>query len=115
MATENRWRARRIQAELENLGMRLSLVTVSRYLPRREPDLDHRQRWMTFPRNHRDAIGAMDFLVPSEPRVKVLYVWFVIGHERRETLHVKLAGHPTAAGAVQQLREAFPTVRRFDF
>ena len=85
MATENPWRGRRIQAELEKLGIRLSLPTVSRSLPKREPDLDHRQRWMTFLRNHRDAIGAMGFLVVPTARFKPLYVWFVIGHERRES------------------------------
>ena len=30
MATENRWRARKIQAELSKLGIRVSLATVSR-------------------------------------------------------------------------------------
>ena len=37
MATQNRWRARKIQAELSKLGVRVSLATVSRYLPRTEP------------------------------------------------------------------------------
>jgi transposase InsO family protein len=30
MATENRWRARKIQAELSKLGIRVSLTTISR-------------------------------------------------------------------------------------
>jgi hypothetical protein len=38
MATENRWRARKIQAELSKLGIRVSLATISRYLPKAEPD-----------------------------------------------------------------------------
>lgn len=84
MAIENPWRARRIQAELEKPGIRVSLVTVSRYLPTKDPDLDQHQRWMTFLRNHRDAIGAMDFLVVPTACFKLLYVWFVIGHDRRE-------------------------------
>jgi putative transposase len=33
MATENRWRARKIQAELSKLGIRLGLTTISRYYP----------------------------------------------------------------------------------
>jgi len=37
MATENCWRARKIQAELVKLGIRVSLATVSRYLPRTQP------------------------------------------------------------------------------
>ena len=108
MARENPWRARRIQAELEKLVMRVSLATVSRYLPKREPDFEQRQRWMTFLRNHRDAIGAMDFLVVPTARFKLLYVWFVIGHGRRKILHANVTSHPTAEWVVQQLREAIP-------
>lgn len=108
MARENPWRARRIQAELEKLGMRVSLATVSRYLPKREPDFEQRQRWMTFLRNHRDVIGARDFLVFPTARFKLLYVWLVIGHGRRKCLHANVASHPTAEWVVQQLREAIP-------
>jgi transposase InsO family protein len=108
MATENPWRARRIQAELEKLGIQVSLATVSRYLPKRGPDEEQRQRWMTFLRNHRDVISAMDFMVVPTVRFKLLYVWFVIGHGRRRVLHVNATAHPTAAWVIQQLREAFP-------
>jgi transposase InsO family protein len=38
MATENCWRARKIQAELMKLGIRVSLATVSRYVPKKERD-----------------------------------------------------------------------------
>jgi len=44
LATENPWRARKIQAELTKLGFTVSLATVSRYLPRRKPDEGQRQR-----------------------------------------------------------------------
>ena len=46
MATENSWRARKIQSELEKLGFKVSLATVSRYLPRKQPDSEQRQRWI---------------------------------------------------------------------
>jgi transposase InsO family protein len=108
MATENPWRARRIQAELEKLGIKISLATVSRYLPKRGPDEEQRQRWVTFLRNHRDVISAMDFLVVPTVQFKLLYVWFVIGHGRRQILHVNVTAHPTSAWVIQQLREAFP-------
>ena len=45
LARENGWRARKIQAELEKLGFTVSLATVSRYLPKRRPDEQERQRW----------------------------------------------------------------------
>jgi putative transposase len=38
MATENQWRARKIQAELSKLGIRVSIATVSRYVPNIQPD-----------------------------------------------------------------------------
>lgn len=63
LAFENDWGARKIQGELSKLGFTISLATVSRYLPKRSPDLERRQRWRTFLRNHQDAIAAMDFCV----------------------------------------------------
>jgi hypothetical protein len=63
MATENRWRARKIQAELMKLGIRVGLATVSRYVPKTKPDATPQQRWMTFLRNHKDVIAGMDFFV----------------------------------------------------
>ena len=63
---------------------------------------------MTFLRNHRDAITAMDFLVVPTVRFKLLYVWFVIQHGRRTILHVNVTTHPTSSWTIQQLREAFP-------
>lgn len=63
---------------------------------------------MTFLRNHRDVISAMDFLVVPTVRFKLLYVWFIIDHRRREILHVNVTPHPTAAWVIQQLRETFP-------
>ncbi|MAG29297.1 MAG: hypothetical protein CL908_00190 [Deltaproteobacteria bacterium] len=62
-ADENGWRARKVQAELEKLGFGISLATVSRYLPKPNPDHDQRQRWRTSLRNHKHGIAAMDFIV----------------------------------------------------
>ena len=107
-ATENGWRARKIQAELEKLGVRIGLATVSRTLPKQNPDHNQRQRWKTFLRNHRHGIAAMDFIVVPTVRFRLLYVWFVIGHGRREILHFGVTAHPTSLWVVQQIREAFP-------
>jgi putative transposase len=107
-ASENGWRARKVQAELEKLGFSVSLATVSRYLPKRNPDHDQRQRWKTFLRNHKDGITAMDFIVVPTVRFRLLYAWFVIGHGRREIIHFGVTAHPTSPWVVQQLREAFP-------
>jgi transposase InsO family protein len=108
MALENPWGARKIHAELAKLGIEVSLVTVSRYLPKRPPDPVRRQNWLTFLRNHKDAIAAMDFLVVPSARFKLFYVWFAIEHGRRRVLHVNVTPHPAASWTLQQLREAFP-------
>jgi transposase InsO family protein len=107
-AMEKGWGARKVQAELEKLGFCVSLATVSRYLRQRRPTDSQRQRWTAFLRNHREVIAAMDFLVVPTVRFKLLYVWFVIEHDRRRLLHVNVTAHPNSAWTIQQLREAFP-------
>ncbi len=87
LASENGWRARKIQAELLKLGFPVSLATVSRYLPKRGLDHGPRQRWMTFLRNHKDVIAGMDFFVVPTVRFRLLHVWFVIDHSRRRIIH----------------------------
>jgi transposase InsO family protein len=109
MATENAgWGALRIHGELCRLGIDVSERTVSRHLPRRPTRPDAVKRWLTFLRNHRDAIGAMDFFVVPTATFRLAYAWFTIGHARRSILHVGVTDHPTAAWVVRQLREAFP-------
>ena len=108
MAKENGWRARKIQAELSKLGIRVSLTTISRYLPKPEPDPDQHQRWTTFLRNHRDLIAGMDFFVVPTVRFQLLYVRFALDHGRRRVLHFNVTGYPSAPWVIQQLREACP-------
>ena len=108
MATENGWRARKVQAELSKLGIHLGLTTIARYLPKMDLRENPHQRWMTFLRNHRDVIAGMDFFVVPTVRFKLLYVWFVLDHGRRRVLHFNVTRHPSAAWVIQQLRETFP-------
>ena len=54
------WGARRIHAELTKLGFIISEITVSRYMPRRPTEPDQGRRWVTFLRNHKGQIAAMD-------------------------------------------------------
>jgi hypothetical protein len=53
---------------------------------------------MTFLRNHRDAIAAMDFFVVSTVTFRILYIWFAIEHGRRRIVHFHVADHPTRRG-----------------
>jgi putative transposase len=108
MATENCWRARKIQGELMKLGIRVSLATVSRYVLKTKPDPTQQQRWMTFLRNHKDVIAGMDFFVVPTVRFRLLYVWFAIDHGRRRVLHFNVTESPSARWVIQQLRETFP-------
>ena len=108
MATENCWRARKIQGELMKLGIRISLATISRYLPKIKPDPTQQQRWISFLLNHKDVIAGMDFFVVPTVRFRLLYVWFAIDHGRRRVLHYNVTESPTARWVIQQLRETFP-------
>jgi len=86
----------------------VSLATVSRYVPKRRPDPNQQQRWMTFLRNHKDVISGMDFFVVPTVRFQLLYVWFAIDHDRRRFLHFNVTANPTVHWVTQQLRETFP-------
>ncbi len=109
MASENpTWGAPRIHGELLKLGFRVSERTVSRYLPRDRPGQGAGKGWVTFLRNHREVLAAMDFFTVPTAMFRILYVWFVIHHDRRKILHFNVTEHPTAAWVIQQLRESFP-------
>ena len=53
-------------------------------------------------------LAVQHTLVVPTVRFRLLYVWFVIGHGRREIIHFGVTAHPTSPWVVQQLREAFP-------
>ena len=65
------------------------------------------KRWLTFLRNHREAIAAMDFFTVLTLTFGFLYCFFVIGHDRRKILHFHVTRNPHALWVVQQLREAW--------
>jgi hypothetical protein len=96
--------------ELLKLGFTVSEPTVSRWLQRvpRSPDVG--KRWLTFLRNHRDAIAAMDFFTVPTLTFGVLYCFFVISHDRRKILRCNVTRNPSALWVVQQMREAWPYV-----
>ena len=88
MTAENpTWRAPRIHGELVMLGFAISERSVSRWMRRAPRTTDPSQRWLTFLRNHREAIAAMDFFIVPTVSFNVLYVFFIIGHDRRRILH----------------------------
>jgi putative transposase len=109
MAQENlTWGEVRIAAELLlKLGIRVSPRTVRRYMPidagsgKRVPS----QRWMTFVRNHAEAILACDFFIVVTARFRILYVFVVLEVGTRKIVHFNVTAHPTAAWTLQQFRD----------
>ena len=107
MATANPlWRAPRIHGELKMLGITISERTVSRLLRTvRQPPPS--QTWKTFLRNHLGQIVSVDFFTVPTIGLRVLFVFLVIEHRRREVLHFNVTDHPTSAWVAQQVVEAF--------
>ena len=108
LMAQDGWGALRIHGELLKLGFDVSEITVSRYMPRRPVDPNKVKRWITFLRNHKDAIAAMDFFTVPTASLRMLYVLFVIEDGRRRIVHFNVTPNPTAAWVIQQLRESFP-------
>jgi hypothetical protein len=48
-------------------------------------------------RNHREAIAAMDLFTVPTVSFRLLYVFFVISHARRQVLRADVTEHPTAS------------------
>ena len=99
------WRAPRIHGELKMLGIVLSERTVSRIL--RNLGRPPTQTWKTFLHNHLGQTVSMDFFTVPTVTMKVLFVFIVLEHHRRQVLHFNVTDHPTAAWTAQQIVEAF--------
>ncbi|HEX8814587.1 MAG TPA: integrase core domain-containing protein [Terriglobales bacterium] len=99
------WRAPRIHGELKMLGITISERTVSRILrPLRRPPS---QTWKTFLHNHIGQLVSIDFFTVPTVTMRVLFVFIVLEHRRREVLHFNVTENPTAAWTSQQIVEAF--------
>ena len=99
------WRAPRIHGELKMLGIVVSERTVSRLL--RTIPRPPSQNWKTFLRNHLSEMVSVDFFTVPTIRLRVLFVFLVLEHRRREVLHFNVTEHPTSAWVAQQITEAF--------
>lgn len=101
------WGAPKIHGELLMLGLEISERTVSGLLRRyrRKPPS---QSWRTFINNHMTDMVAVDFLVVPTIRFRMLYVFIVLSHARREVIHFNVTANPTEEWTAQQVIEAFP-------
>ena len=119
MARENpTWGEERIAAELLlKLYIRVSPRTVRRYMPpdngpgKRVPS----QRWVSFVRNHAQAIVACDFFVVVTASFRVLYVFVLMEVGTRRIAHFNVTAHPTAAWTLQQFREVMTGEQSYRF
>ena len=100
------WGAPRIHGELLMLGIEISQSTVAKYMVRhRKPPS---QTWRTFLDNHVADLVSVDFFTVPTATFRILYVFVVLRHERREIVHFNVTQHPTAQWTAQQIVEAFP-------
>ena len=100
------WGAPRIHGELGKLGVAVSERTVSRLV--RRPQRPPSQTWRTFLTNHVATLGSVDFFTVPTVTGRILFVFVVLLHHRRRTVHFNVTEHPTAAWTAQQLVDAFP-------
>jgi transposase InsO family protein len=105
-ATNMGWGAPRIHGELLKLCIEVSQATISKYMlhTNKPPS----QTWRTFLSNHTECLAAIDFFTVPTARFRVLYVFIVLSHDRRQVIHFNVTEHPTAQWAAQQLVEGFP-------
>src|SRR3989454_8013810 len=100
------WGAPSIHGELLKLGIDVAERTVSRLLPKRRSPPS--QTWRTFLTNHVRDLVSIDFFTVPTARLRVLFVFVVLAHDRRRVLHFNVTEHPTAAWTAQQIVDAFP-------
>jgi hypothetical protein len=85
----------RIHGELLKLGFNICGSTVQRYLPKKGKR-NKGQNWMTFLRNYSKEIISIDFLTVPSVNFKLLHVFVVIEHHRRELIYFNVTKNPTA-------------------
>jgi len=102
--------APRIHGELLKLGYVVGERTVSRYLARfrPEPTKARSQTWATFLKNQARAMVAADMFVVPTIRCQILYIFIILGLERRRLAFANVTTNPTAEWLGQQVVNAFP-------
>ena len=100
------WGAPRIVSELALLGHDVAEATVTKYMVR--PQKPPSQTWRTFLDNHVPDIAACDFFTVPTVTFRVLYVFIVLRHHRRQVVHFNVTTNPHATWTSQQVVDAFP-------
>ena len=66
------------------------------------------QTWRTFLANHVPDIAACDFFTVPTVTFRVLYVFIILRHDRRQIVHFNVTTNPHAEWTAQQIVQAFP-------
>jgi transposase InsO family protein len=101
------WGAPKIHGEMLKLGIEIFERSISGLLFRRSPKPPS-QTWKTFIKNHMTEMVAVDFLVVPTIHFRMLFVFIVLSHARRQVIHFNVTAHPTAEWTARQINEAFP-------
>src|SRR3989442_1380923 len=99
------------QLALENLALRQQLAVYKRTVNRPRLQRSDRLLWVWLSRvwpAWRRALVSIDFFTVPTARLRVLFVFVVVAHDRRRVLHFNVTEHPTAAWTAQQIVDAFP-------
>jgi putative transposase len=75
-------------------------------MPKR--DKEPSQSWKAFLSNHVGQLVSIDFFTVPTVRLRVLFVFVVLAHERRSLMHFNVTEHPAAEWTAQQMIETFP-------
>jgi hypothetical protein len=62
----------------------------------------------TFLASHARDIVAIDFFLVPTLTFRLLFVFVILRHHRRELIHINVTDHPTAVWTARQIVEAFP-------
>ncbi|MHC4944427.1 MAG: transposase [Planctomycetota bacterium] len=114
LSTENRlWSAERIHDHLVLLGFDPpNPDTIRKYMVKPDPSRGSSQTWLTFIRNHLHESWAIDFCTVPTLAFKVLYVFVILDHSKRQVLHFNITRYPCMDWVILQLKDAMPFDRQ---
>jgi len=117
LSTENRiWSAERIHDHLILLGFDPpNPDTIRKYMVKPDPSRGSSQTWLIFIRNHLHESWAIDSCTVPMLSFKILYVFVILDHSRRQVLHFNVTRFPDTEWVIFQLKEAMPFGKQLRF
>ncbi|MFK8081368.1 MAG: hypothetical protein AB8B97_13860, partial [Granulosicoccus sp.] len=88
------WGAPGIHGELLMLGITVSQSTVAKYMVRHKKPRS--QTWRAFLDNHAADLVSVDFFTVPTATFRILSVFVILRHDRREVVHFNVTQNPTA-------------------